>query len=880
MPAAQLPLLASWLGGALALGGLAYILYQASGFQLLRNRWQRLAQLKAGQRQLYRDLEVLQGRASALLARVPSSARPAPYATEDARALALKAELEARLTRLRRDVRALAMGPAPGLNLFHLLSGAYWRRLRAVQAEVAFGEAQRREVSAAEDLVARLANVLAAIARKPQEVQRGLAELQAMAETLAEEIAAEERRGTGGLVALGYEVQAVRANAMDWSERLRVAQERDLPQIAIDAEALRPLLMIKLWDLLDRARKIVGLHDQALDWQSKLDAALAAVDERLGALPPAFAGVLLPAARTLREEQKALTARYGEQSEAAYQEVARRAWVLTAEARSLDRQARRLSEAEGSARAAVAACEQAMATLKGQVDAEEQRSGVRLDLCQALLRRAERSTANLRQVWAGEVETGQPPDAASALARLRKVEDLAEACRREQEACAQALAAWQALYKRVEQVLHRLEHSAPEHERVRRAWRELVRYHPANWHQVQPDWYDRYTTERQRLLEETAAIRAELAAGNVVESRGSDLRSRCEELDQRWQELLHEGQGVVMALGRARTAERQAQEAVRALQADVERVAAAGRELPPVEVVAELREIAQAIAAEYEKLDDQVRHPDQADFARLREEAVPRLRELLANHEQTRVRLLEGERSALKDEMAALWEQWEPLSRRLSKAMPPSEVDVAALQKRWDELAQLSRSVPPGLKQAIALRARAAALAGDVAQAQARFEAEREAVREAEQQVALERRKAIQLRERMPSLLKRAHPQVVEEEWERSNKAWAEADALLRDLPPSLTAEPYCARLHQAAQLYQEAHARARSALTRLVRYAFLEDPEGMREACRPLGRRWAHLGVTTREQQIQDLVGELEKAGQVERLLERVGEHFERPAL
>jgi len=879
MPAGQLPLLSAWLGGVLALGGLAYALYQACGFQLLRNRWRRLAQLKATQRQVYRDLELLQGRAAALLARVPPAPRPAPYAAEDARAVALRADLEAGLARLRQNLRPLAAEPVPPLRLFPLLSGAYWRRVHAVEAEVAFAETLRRDVATAQNQVAALATTLAALARKPLEVQRGLAELQAMAETLAEEIAAEERQGTGGLVALGYEVQAVRANAMDWGERLRAATERDAPQLAIEAEALRPLLMIKLWDLLERARKIAGLHDEALDWQRKLDAALAAVDERLGALLPAFASVLLPAAHTLREEQKALAARCGEQSEAAYQEVARRAWALTGQARALERQASRLSEAESAVRAAIAACERALVDLQGALAAEHERCGVDLDLCQALLHRAERSTAGLRQVWVEEVEAGHPPDVASAMARLRQVGDLAEACRREQEACAQALAAWQALYKRVEEVLQRLEHSGPEHERVRRAWRELLRYHPTNWPQVQPDWYDRYTAARQRLLEDAAGIRAELAAGNVAESRGSDLRDRCEELDQRWQTLLHEGQGVVMALARARAAERQALEAVLALRGDVTRATAAVRELPPNEAVAELRDLAQAIAAQYDRLEDEARHPDQANLSHLREEGVPQLREKLGSYDRAAARLLEGERAALKAEMAKLWEQWEPLSQRLARAVPPSEIDAAALQKRWDDLLQLSRNSPPGLKQAIELRARAAALASDLAEAQGRFQTEREAVRDSEQRVALERRKAIHLRERMPSLLKHAHPQVVEEEWERSNKAWANADALLRDVT-KLSAEPYRARLDEAAQLFQESHARARSALTRLVRYAFLEDPEGMREACRPLGRRWGRLGVTAREQQIQDLLGELEQAGQVDRLLERVGEHFERPVL
>lgn len=880
MAAAELPFLATWLGGALALAGLAYIIYQTSGFELLRNRWRRLAQLKVTQRQTYRDLELLQGRAATLLARLPDAVRPAPYTAEDERALALRADLEGRLARLRQELRPLATGPAPALDLLHLLAGAYRRRLRQVEAEVAYAEAQRRELAAVQGKVTELASVLAAIARKPLEAQRGLAELQAMAEALAEEVAAEERRGTGGLVALSYEVQAVRATAMDWGERLRAAPERDAPRLTIDAEALRPLLMLKLWDLFERAKKIVGLHDEALDWKNKLDEALATAGACLAALPPQLARLLAPIAQTLREEQKALIARYGEQSEAAYQEVARRAWALTTQARALERQARRLSDAEMAARSAVTACEQRMANLKRAVEAEQERCGVRLDLCQALLGRAERSTATLRQVWVEEVEAGQPPDAASAIARMRQVEDLADACRREQDACQQGLAAWQALYKRVEEVLQRLERSHAEHERVRRAWRELLRYHPANWPQVRPDWYDHYTSARQGLLEAAAAIRAELAAGGVTESRGSELRDRCEELDQRWQSLLHEGQGVVMALSRAHAAERQALEVVRALQAEAERVAAALRELPPVEAVAELRDLAQAAIAEHEKLQDEVRHPDQADLNRLREEVAPRVREMLDRYRRASARFVEGQRGAFKAEMAALWEQWEPLSQKLAGALPPSEVDAAALQQRWDALVSLSRSAPPGPKQALELRARVAALANDVAQAQAQFSAEREEVRAAEQRVAYERRKAIQLRERMPGLLKRAHPQVVAEEWERSSKAWASADALLRDLPPQLSAEPYRERLDQAAQLYQEAHARARSALTRLVRYAFLEDPEGMREACRPLGRRWSRLGVTTREQQIQELLGELEQAGQVDRLLQRVGEHFERPVL
>ncbi len=871
------PLLLAGAGAALAI--LAYVVYQVSGLRLLRRRWQRLCELKAGQRQLYRDLEALQRRAAGLLARAPAAARPAPFAADDRRAIELATELRQQLTNARQGLRTLDGGTPPSENPFLLLTGHAWRRLKAIEAELRFGEEQRRAVASAHAVIGSLATVLAAIARKPHEVQQSLAELRAMAEVLGEDVAAEERRGTGGLMALTFEVQALRTSAMEWSQRLRSAGEAEAPQLAIEAEALRSQLTAKLWELLERTQEVTGVHDEALDWQGKFETALAAAAKDLAAQRPGFAEALQPAMRTLRQAQQTLAARYRQHDVEAYKEVAREAWALAARARALGAQVRRLGEVGRTAEQGYAACCQGLSELREEIDQEQRRSGVELDLCRALFAHAERSTASLQRVWADQIEAGCPADEATALAVLRKVEAVAAACREQQEACRRDLAAWQAQHKRIEAMLARLEGSAAEQRRLRRVWRDLQRFDHANWSQVETGWYDGYSAEKERILAEAGEVRATLAGGHAVQSGAGGLWRRLEDLERRWQTLLHEGQGLAMALRGVQAAERQVLEGVRALRPDVEQVAAKLEELPPeMPAAAELRSLCEQIVDTYRRLDEEARHPERANLLELRDGPLARLGEQLAAQRVGHERLLESERAALKRQMAALWARWEPLRQRLAKAAPASEVDRQVLQGRWEGLQRAARSPASSLRLVLELGAQAAALAKDVQQAEDQFQAEREATHQAEQRLAFQRHNAARLRERLPALLRRPHPQVVDEEWERSASAWTRAEALLRESAAQASVQPYIACLDEAATLCQEARARARSALVRLVRYAYLEDPEGMRVACGPLGRRWERLGVTAREQQIHDLLGELERAGQVEQLLERIGAHFSRP--
>jgi len=866
------------VAGAAALAILGYILYQASGLRLLRSRWQCLCELKAGQRRLYRDLEALRGRAEGLLARVPAAARPAPFEADDQRAMALGAELGGCLEQLQGELRSLDPGAPPTFHLLRLLSGSYWRRLREVAAEVSRGEGQRRALAGAQALLGGLATALAALSRKPQEVQHALAELQAMAEVLAEDIAAEERRGTAGLVALTYEVQALRAGAMEWGERVRVAQEPQAAQVAIEAEALRLALVAKFWELLERVQQVVGAHDEALDWQERIERALGMLDADLTGLRPGFAETLQPAARGLRQEQQALAARYSRRDVSAYREVAQQAWALMAQARALCSRARRLHEAVRTAESSYAACLEALESVRAAVEQEQRQGRAVLDLCRVMLERAARTTAGLQRAWADEIEAGRPADESTALAALRKIEALMAVCSQEQEVCRKALAAWQAERRRIEEALQRLENSAPEHQRLRRAWRELQRYDHANWPQVEADWFERYLPRRQAILDAAGELRATLAGG-VAESSARELRRRAEDLEQAWQALLHEGQGVALALRGAQAAERQAREAVQGLRAGVERVAAMLEELPEdLPSAGSLRTLGQETLDAYHALEDGVCHPERACLGVLRDEGTAGVRERLEGWRVGYERLLEEERAALKPQMAALWAQWEPLAQRLAKAAPPSEVDHRALQQRWQELLRGVRSAPATVRPLVELRIEATALLEAVAQAQAQFDGERRATSEAEQRLATARRRAMPLRERLPSLLSRPHPQVVAEEWERSTAAWARAEALVRQLASQGSVQPYLARLDEATTLYREAHERARSTLVRLVRYAYLEDPEGMRAACGPLGRRWQRLGVTARERQIGELLGELEHSGQVTHLIERIDEHYARP--
>ncbi len=854
---------------------LGYVLYQVRAYRLLVRRHQDLQELRAGQRRVYRDLESLQSCCEALVGRVPHAVRPAPYTSDDERAIALGSELGQRLEGLRSQLRPLASRPYPRLAPGPLLSGRFARELRAVEGELQSGERFRSDLARAETLLEALEVVLACLARKPAAVQRAFADLQALAEALGQEIQVEHERGTQGLAPLVFEAHAVRAGALEWAERLGTAKEATAAEAAIEGEALRPQLLSRLHDLYSRAGSIAGVRDQALRGQERLTAALGTVEARLAGLRPALAHALQPALASLQSSRADLAKRYAEHDTEGYQQLSQQAWTLVANARSLDQQIVGLAEADQCAVLAFEGCELALAAVQQQVAEERAASRAQLDLSEAAVERLARDTAEARDLLGrvGDELAGNP---AAITAALREVEHLAAKCRQQQEAAALELAAWRSQRERVEGVLTRLEQSDADDKRLAQGWQQLQGYNKANWQEVDPGWYDAYGVEREAVMAAAAAIRAEMASGQVMQSAGVELQGRTEELEKRWQKLLQEGQRVLGALARVRSLERQVQEGIAALRAELQVAASTEQELPWDAAAAdEMRATAHDLLSLYRRLEDDARWPARADFQQLRDGVLARLHEQLAVFRLSYDQLGASERAALKRRLALVWEHWEPLRQRLARATPATDIDYRELGRRWEALLGKARQPSGSLRQVLDLRDRVDQLSRDMAGAERDFQTEREAVREAEVRLAQGRRAAVQLRDAVPRLLARAHPQVVDEEWERSTKAWRKAEAMVRQLAPQRRAHLFLASLDEAAAAYQEARARARSALVRAVRYALLEDPEGMQQACAGLGRRWERLGVTAREAHIRDLLDELEQVGQVGRLADQVANHF-----
>ncbi len=867
---------AIWALALSALAVLTYVLYQLLGFRLLRRSHERLRALRGCQRQVYRRLEVLQRRSEELAARVPHAIRPAPYASDDSKAIATHRALRALLEGLRQRLRPLDVGPYPQLALTPFLTNSYWLRLRAAAAEVAFGEGQERELAQAEALADELEAILAGMARKPLEVERGLADLQILAEALAQELAREEQRGTEGLAPLVFDIQAVRASALAALERLRATDAAEVAQVAIEAEALRPQMLDRLAELQARAERVAGMHDQALGGQERLAQALAATEAQVAALRPVLAEAVRPALESLQKQRQTLAARYREHDLAAYQDVVQQAWMLLAQARSLEQRIGRLAEADVRGAQAIAECRRAVADLRQRVEEECEQSRVDLDLSQTALKRAEQCVAQLESLWALEPQGKGPLDLVGATTVLGQAEVLAARCRHEYKSAWEALSAWQARRRRIDEILTRLDAAAADHERLSWTWQELQRFHRANWSQVDAGWYDTYARTYREIMGAAYGLRSLLSAGQAKESASGDLQSQCEALEQRWRGLLHEGQGIISSLGRAQAAQRQVLEGLSALRPDVQTVAAVEEEIPPGMASAKpLHQLSNDILTYYRSLEDEALRPERADYRRLRDEKLVRLREQLANHRLSYARLLEAEWSELKRRLLALWEQWQPLNQRLEKAVPASGIDRQRLEKRWDALAQAGHSTAKSLKQIAELMAQADLLAQDVAAARSQFDAERKAVRDSEQRLASTRAIADRWRGYLPTLLRYPHPRVVGEEWDRSTKAWRKSEGLLRVLEPHRGVGLYVARMEEAAKQYEEAGVRARSAFVRLLRYAFLEDPDGLHEACLPLGPAWGSIGVTAREEHIRELMADLERAGEVGRLVERVEGYY-----
>jgi hypothetical protein len=868
--------------GALALSVLlilVYVLYQLLGYRRLRRVYGHLCELKTSQRQAGRRAEVLQRRGASLANLTPLTVRPAPYAEGDTQAMALRNDLGTRLEALRVLVRPLETGPQPVLRASHLLTHRYWLQLRKVEEEVAAGERQLQDLARAEAVVDELDRVLAALARKPLEVQRGLADVQALATALVQDIQQEEERGTGGMAPLAFDVQAVRSSAQESMERLRTARTPDAPSLAIEAEGLRRNLLSKLADVQSRAEGISDVHDRALTGQERLEKLLQAVQKQIAGLRPALVSSLQPQLAPLQQAQQTLALRYLRHDPESYQAVAQDALANLAQAHSLSQHVQRLAEADGRAMTQVQACREAFAEVQGLVEQEQGRSPTRLDVTLPAMQCFQTAIGQLQSLWEQGVEALAIDDPAAITTLLGQVEALVGLCRQEEGVTRTALSAWQAERARIRQVADQIEGTGAAHERLAQAWHGLQRYARANWSGLPADWFEYYMRQRNGLLAEAAQVRAALDSGQVSEANVGPVVQRCEDMAARWQALLQEGERVVEALGRVQTLERQAVEGVSELRPAVLATLRLEPELKAdVSSGPDLCRMASDILASFRDLEDRSRRPGTTDLAQLCGRDLPALQEQLADHKQSYVRLLERERAALKRQLLLAWEQWEPLRQRLMKAVPTSDIDAHDLEKRWGALMHAARQPLTGLAAALDLKAQTGQLTQDVAAAQERFDIERRLVREAEQALAQERRTASLLHEIVPNLLNHAHPQVVDEEWERSTRAWRKSESLLRQLEPRKGIQAYMAAVTEATTQYQESHVRARSALSRLLRHGFLEDPEGMNEVCRPLGARWGHLGLTAREEHIQELLGEAERSGNLARLAERVELHWARP--
>ncbi len=878
------PALVSPATGALVLATvvvLGYALYQVRSYRLLCRGCRRLRDLRASQRELYRRLDVVRRRLDSLEPRLPGRVRPQPYAADDERSLALSSDLRALLEAIRTQVRPIEPGPLPPLSLRALVTGRYRRDLVRVRVELAFAGGLQEDLDRAEQLLDELEAVLKRLARRPLEVREQYIDLEALAEALMEEIAAEQERGTEGLHPLLAEAESVRAAALEWAGRL-AGGGSEAVEAVVEAEAMRPQLLGRIADLYAQAGRVAGMHDRALRALDRLDAAQREVEAGLAQLRPPLAEALDAALRDLRAGREALRARYDGHDTAAYLEVSNQAWALVARARSLMRQVARLVEADQCAGRAVTRCREGVESLRGQLAQVQAECPSVLDLSAAAVERAEERCRQIEELWQRATEGARDADISRAVFLLGEVETLARGCLREHEEALGELRSWRMQWSRVQDVLRRLEALDEPHERMCAAWTALQSYNRANWSQIEPGWFERYAQERAQIVAAASELRQLLANGQVRQSGGAELVQRCEALGRRWQELLREGQQVIAALVAAQAAEREVQEGVAALVTELQEVEAADRELPhDLEEAAEVRALGREIMATYRDLSEQARAAASHDLRRLRDQGIRRIRELLAMHRLSYERILDAQRAVLKRRAAELWECWEPLSQRLSKATPLTEIDCRPLAERWEMLVQAVRRPPARVAQILSLRQSAEEFAEQMARAEAQFREERERVRQAELAVARERRTVLRLRESLPRLLASPHPRVVDEEWERSTRAWRQAEGLLRSPAPHGTVSAYLRRLDEASSRYREAGDLARSALVRVLRYAFLEDPEGMHQVCVPLGRRWGRLGVTAREGHIRELLAELEEAGQLERLIDRVSSYLtgRRPA-
>ena len=877
------PAVVSPAAGALLLATVVvvgYVLYQVRGYRLLCRSCRRLRDLRAAQRELYRRLEAVSRRLDALLSRVPGQVRPEPYTADDERAASLSTDLRALLDVLRARVRPLEPFPIPAFAPGALIAGYYRRELSRAKAELAFARGLQGDLGRAEQLLDELESVLERMARRPLEVRDLYVDVEALAEALVQEIGAEQERGTEGLRPLVAEVERIRATALEWAQRLGGGDAHAVEAV-VEAEALRPQLLRRLADLYAQAGRVAGMHDQALRALERLDAAQQEVEEALAQLSPSLTAAMGAALRDLKSGREALRARYDGHNTAAYLEVSQQAWALVARARSLARQIGRLAAAEQRSAQACSQCQQGVEALRAHLAQVQAECPANLDLSTASLERAEQRAFEVQELWRRATGTAEDADPERIISLLGDVEVLARAARQEQDEALTELRTWQARWRRIQEVLRRLQASEAEHDRLSGAWAALQGYSRANWSEIDPGWFEWYTRERAGIMAAASEVRQLMAGGQASQSAGAELVERCEGLSQHWQALLREGQRVIAALGAAQAAERQVQEDVAALLTELQEVEVANRELPADLEAAEVRTLGEAIMAAYQELAERARHAASHDLHKLRDEGVRRIREQLAVYRLSYDRVLEEQRGALKRRTAELWERWEPLSQRLTRATPATEVDYRPLAERWQELVEAVRRPPARVGQVVALRKGAEHLAAEIGRAEEQFREERERVRQAELAVARVRRTVLRLRESLPRLLASPHPRVVDEEWERSNRAWRQAEGLLRSPPPHGTVTAYLKRLDEASNRYREAGEQARSALVRVLRYAFLEDPEGMHQVCAPMGRRWGRLGLTTREGHIRELLAELEEAGQLERLIDRVSSYLtgRRPA-
>ncbi len=861
--------------GLVALVTLGYASFRAHEYRRLREKLRQLRDLKVGQRRLYRGLESCRAQLDDLSIRVPHAVRPAPYTEDDRRAIDLRAGLLEAIGVLHQKLRPLQVMPCPSLTPAGLLTNRYALALREVEQELALARELRQDLGQLEMAINELESVLARLAEKPLEARRAFAELQEMAAALSEEIDLERRAGTESLVALLFEAQAVRATAAEWEERVRSVAPDDAAPVVVEAEAQRPRLQARLTGLYREVGAMAGIHDHAHRGLERLTAVLSAADERLAALRPALARALRPRIDSAHQAGTALRARYDQRDPTVYSQIAREAWTLVAQVHSLDKAHQRLAEADRRAWEAVSACRSEMEDLQRQVVDEEAQVGLRLDLVGARLSRAEDLMAQMQRMALGEDPGGLRCEPEAILALLADVQALATTCRGELDLARQSLEDWRSQWSRLEELLSGIEAAADQRARVARAWQDLQVYDPANWVQVDSDSFDAYCREYDAVLAEVGQVRAELGSGQVLQSGLGALLGCTEQLAARWERVQQDRQRIMAALSGTRACERQVQEGIAAVRPEVEAVEALGRELPSDEDVADLRALGQALVDEYRRLEDEVRRPDVVDLRRLRDEGLARLHEQLAMFRLSHTQLAEEKRAALKQTLASLWERWEALNQRLAKAEPATGVDRRGLAQRWEALVREARNAPTDLRPLFELGGRVDAFGQDLGAAEQAFQSEREQARQAEAGLASARRAAAQVRESLPRLLSHPHPLVVDEEWERSTKAWRRAESMVRHLEPQRGVEVYIARLDEAVTQYREARARAHSALVRILRYAFLEDPDGMHEACLPLGRRWGRLGVTTRESHIRNLLGELEGAGQLQRLVERVSSYF-----